>query len=116
MSTAQQPELRRKLKLEALERLPDGAGGFLETWVTLGALWAEVKAGTGKETEQDFLTLSSVPYRITVRSAPPGAASRPRPDQRFREGDRLFRILAVADADVRGRYLTCFTREEEVSA
>ncbi|WP_068116578.1 phage head closure protein [Tropicimonas marinistellae] len=115
MSTAQ-PELTRKLTLEALERVPDGAGGFVESWSVLGTLWAEVKAGTGKETEEEFLTLSTVPYRITVRSAPPGAASRPKADQRFREGSRVFRILAVADADVRGRYLTCFTREEEVSA
>lgn len=116
MSPVCPPELRRKLTLERLERVQDGAGGFLETWVILGALWAEVKAGTGKETEQDFLTLSSVPYRVTVRSAPPGVESRPRADQRFREGNRVFRILAVADADSRGRYLTCFTREEEVSA
>jgi head-tail adaptor len=114
--SASAPELRRKLTLETLDRVPDGAGGFQTTWVFLGTLWAEVKAGTGRETEGEFLTLSTVPYRITVRSAPPGAPSRPKPDQRFREGNRVFRILAVADADVRGKYLTCFTREEEVSA
>ncbi|MFD0979832.1 head-tail adaptor protein [Tropicimonas aquimaris] len=111
-----QPDLTRKLTLETLERTPDGAGGFEESWTVLGTLWAEVKAGTGKETEEEFLTLSSVPYRITVRSAAPGAPSRPKPDQRFREGARVFRILAVADADARGRFLSCFTREEEVSA
>lgn len=114
--TPLQPDLRRKLTLEALDRVPDGGGGFRETWVALGTLWGEVKAGTGKESADEFLTLSSVPYRITVRSSPPGSLSRPKPDQRFREGNRVFRILAVADADIRGRYLTCFTREEEVSA
>jgi hypothetical protein len=37
---------------------------------------------------------------------------RPRPDQRLREGARIFTILAVGDSDPTGRYLTCFTQEE----
>lgn len=110
------PLLTRKLSLESLERKPDGAGGYSEEWVALGTVWAQVTAGTGKESEEEFLTLSSVPYRIVVRSAPPGALRRPKADQRFREGTRVFRILAVADADLHGRFLTCFAREEEVSA
>ena len=110
------PTLNRKLVLEALERVPDGAGGYDETWNALGSVWAEVKSGSGKETDEGMLTASSVPYRITVRSAPPGSLRRPGPDQRFREGPRVFRILAVADAGVDGRYLTCFTEEEVVSA
>lgn len=110
------PELTRRLTLETLERVPDGAGGFVETWVALGSVWAQVTAGSGAESAEGFLTITSVPYRIVVRSAPHGALRRPRADQRFREGNRYFRILAVADADTHGRYLTCFTREEEVSA
>jgi head-tail adaptor len=110
------PRLNRKLVLEAPVQLPDGAGGLAESWVVLGALWAEVKAGTGREVEEDFLTLSTVPYRITVRAAPPGAPQRPRPEQRFREGPRTYRILAVAESDATARYLTCVAREEEVSA
>lgn len=110
------PRLNRKLILETLERVPDGAGGYFETWRALGSIWGEVKAGTGKESLVGMLTASSVPYRITVRSAPPGALRRPGPDQRFREGGRLFRIMAVADAGVDGRYLTCFTLEEVASA
>ncbi|RYH11413.1 head-tail adaptor protein [Tropicimonas sp. IMCC6043] len=112
----QEPELRRRLVLETLERTSDGSGGYVETWVPLGTLWAEVKAGTGRETESDFVTLSYVPYRITVRAAPPDDTRRPRADQRFREGPRVFRILAVADSGTRGRYLTCYAREEEASA
>jgi head-tail adaptor len=113
---SREPHLNRKLVLEAPQQVPDGAGGLTEIWVSLGAVWAEVKAGSGREVEEDFLTLSYVPYRITVRAAPPGALSRPRPEQRLREGGRIYRILAVADADPAGRFLTCFAREEEVSA
>ena len=39
--------------------------------------------------------LSNTAYRITVRSAPYGAPSRPAPEQRFREGTRVFRIEEV---------------------
>ncbi|WP_416930191.1 head-tail adaptor protein [Tropicimonas sp.] len=109
------PELTRRLVLEALERTPDGAGGYVDAWAALGSVWAQVTAGSGRESAADALPVSSVPYRVIVRSAPAGSPRRPRPDQRFREGSRCFHILAVADADAHGRYLTCFAREEEVS-
>ena len=53
------------------------------------------------------------PYRITVRFADVGAASRPRTYQRLTDGSRIFTILAVTERDSSGKYLTCFAREEE---
>ena len=107
--------LNRKLVLEEAERVPDGAGGFVEVWYALGVLWGHVKAGTGREEAAGFATLATVPYRITVRAAPVGAASRPKPDQRFRDGGRLFRIMAVTEDEGAGTYLVCFAREEEAA-
>lgn len=105
--------LSRRLVLEEPQRTPDGAGGYTEVWVALGVLWADVRAGTGRERDAAGLfTVSSVPFRITVRGAPLGAPSRPRPDQRFRDGARVFRIMAVTERDSRGQYLECFAREE----
>ncbi len=109
------PLLNRKLVLEDAVQLPDGSGGFAESWVALGEMWGEVMAGTGREKAGEFVTVSSVPYRITVRGAPVGAPSRPKPDQRFREGTRLFRIKAVTERDPQAHYLTCFAFEEELS-
>lgn len=106
------PRLNRKLLLEEAQRTPDGAGGQRLTWVVVGTLWGRVDAGWGRERAGEFVTLSSVPYRITVRAAPPGAPSRPRPEQRLRDGARVFRITAVTEAGVEGRYLTCFAQEE----
>lgn len=106
------PVLNRKLTLEEAVRLSDGAGGSRLTWASLGDVWAAVKAGTGNESAGEFLTVSTVPYRITVRAAPFGAPSRPKPEQRFRDGERVFRIHAVTEADRRGHYLTCFASEE----
>lgn len=61
------------------------------------------------------MTLSSISFRITVRAAPHGAPSRPKPEQRFRAGNRIFRILAVGEADAGTHYLTCFAKEEVVA-
>lgn len=107
--------LNRLLTLESGVRVPDDAGGFRLEWQALGALWAEVRAGTGAERAGEFVTLASVPYRIVVRAAPEGSDRRPQPDQRFREGGRVFRILAVTEADPALHYLICFAREEVVS-
>jgi head-tail adaptor len=104
--------LNRKLVLEAPVRVQDGAGGLSESWVAQGTLWAEVRSGTGRETQGQFLTVSTVPYKIIVRAAPDGAPSRPKPDQRFRDGNRLFRILAVSEFNGGGNYLICHAKEE----
>ncbi|MEH6776306.1 MAG: head-tail adaptor protein [Cereibacter changlensis] len=105
-------ELGRALVLERPVRVADGAGGHAESWVALGTLWAEVAPGSGRDVAGEEVTLASVPCRITVRAAPFGAPSRPVAGQRFREGGRVFAILAVSERDAGGRYLTCFAREE----
>jgi len=104
--------LNRALQLETANRLPDEMGGYAEIWAALGTVWAEVVPGTGRDVAGEEMVLSSTPYRITVRGAPHGAASRPRVGQRFREGGRLFTILAVTERDRAGQYLLCFAREE----
>lgn len=104
--------LNRKLTLENLVRVPDGAGGFSDSWTPLGDHWAEVRTGIGRERSIEFTRISAVYFRVIVRASPEGAPSRPKPDQRFREGNRLFRIQAVAEYDQSGRFLTCFAYEE----
>lgn len=111
-SAVKLPRLSRLLTLEERVRTPDSAGGFTEAWVALGTHWAEIRPGTGREKAGEFVTLSSVPFRITVRSAPDNAPSRPKPDQRFRDGARIFRIQAVTEAGPTDLYLTCFAYEE----
>jgi len=109
---SQDIRLNRPLVLEAQVRTSDGAGGFVETWGTVGSLWAEVAPGSGRDVAGVEVTLASVPLRITVRGAKVGSASRPLAGQRFRDGARLFPILAVTERDADGLYLMCFTHEE----
>ncbi|MEB8388629.1 head-tail adaptor protein [Rhodobacteraceae bacterium KMM 6894] len=104
--------LNRQLVLEAPTRVADGAGGFDQGWAVLGTLWADISARTGREVMEGSVQMSSTSYRIMVRAAAYGAPSRPKPEQRFRDGARVFRIEAVADRDPTGRYLTCYATEE----
>jgi head-tail adaptor len=106
------PELNRALVLEAPAQVADGAGGFALSWTAVGTLWGEVAAGSGRDPAGVEVTLATVPYRITVRGAPVGSPRRPKPDQRFRDGTRVYHILAVTERDADALYLTCFAREE----
>ena len=104
--------LNREMVLEAPQRVADGAGGFALTWVALGTLWAQVLPGPGRETAGTEVIFAAVPYRIFVRGAPIGSTARPKPEQRLRDGTRIFTILAVTERDPEGRHLQCFAREE----
>lgn len=106
------PRLNRALVLEERGTAPDGAGGFVETWIPLGTLWADVQLRSGRATGGQDAALGLTACRIFVRAAALGAPSRPRPGQRFREGTRVFAIQAVAEAGADGRFLVCFAEEE----
>jgi len=104
--------LNRHLVLEAPGRIADGAGGYTQTWQPIGELWAQIIARTGREVTGGTAQVSSTGYKIMVRAAPWGAPSRPKPEQRLRDGRRVFRIEAVTEQDPVGRYLTCYAQEE----
>jgi len=107
--------LNRQLVLEMPARVPDGAGGFVQSWMPLGSLWAHVITRSGREAASIAGPLSRTGYKIIVRGAPVGSPSRPQADQRFREGDRVFVIVSVAEDDADGRFLVCTAQEETVA-
>lgn len=105
-------QLNRRLVLEARQDSPDGAGGTSQAWAALGVHWADVRLRSGRERTVPAGQASDVDFKITLRAAPVGAASRPKPGQRFVEGMRRYLIEAVSERDVDGRYLICLAREE----
>lgn len=107
--------LNTRLALEAAERQPDGLGGYATDWRQLGWLWAEMDARSGREQGTGAGLVSVVRWRITTHAAPVGDPRRPRPGQRFRLGQRLFVIEAVAERDTAGRFVDCFAREEDLT-
>lgn len=104
--------LNRELVLETPVETPDGAGGTQSGWEELGRLWADLRPGTGRDVGGAAHVWSSAGYRILVRAAPVGSDARPVVGQRFREGERIWRIVSVTEDDRFGHYLRCFTKEE----
>lgn len=106
--------LSRKLELETLSRVDDGAGGFVGSWTALGTHWGAVDPISGRLERGEGRARSRLAYRITVRAVPPNSSARPKAGQRFREGARVYAVRAVlqsADA----RYLSCIVDEELAS-
>lgn len=102
----------RPMVLEAPNVVPDDAGGFATSWSALGTLWCEVRAGAGSERRGMIAPEGRMLFRIFLRAAPQGSPQRPRPDQRLRDGVRIFTILTVSEADAAGAWLICHAREE----
>ncbi len=107
--------LLRRLELEDRRTVPDGSGGRETGWVALGSVWADISARSAREDFIAALDRPRVRYRILVRAAPFGAPSRPQPEQRFREGSRIFDILTVTEHDAAGRYLEILAEEGVIS-
>jgi head-tail adaptor len=104
--------LNRPMVLESPQTTPDGVGGYATSWVALGTLWCEMRPGAGSERRGLIAPEGRMLFRIFLRAAPQGSPQRPRPDQRLREGARVFTILAVSEADAAGAFLVCHAREE----
>lgn len=109
------PHLSRRLTLETPASIADGAGGFEPIWTVLGVHWAEVRTRKGREITGPGAPVSRTPVTITLRAAPHGTLARPRPEQRFRDGQRLYSIRAVREADAAGMYLSCDAEEEVIA-
>lgn len=107
-------KLNQRLSLETRVQVPDGAGGFDESWLVLGSLWADIRARSGRDAVGVAGVSTVAMYRIVVRASPIGSESRPQAGQRLVSGVRNFTIEAVTEYGTDGRYLQCFAREEVV--
>lgn len=103
--------LTRRMVLEARAAVPDGAGGSVEAWTELGAHWAALSAVSARERTVGARPVAAVTHRALIRFSEFGSPERPVADQRFREGERVFGILGVSEADDRRERLICWLEE-----
>lgn len=101
--------LRRRLTLEAPNRVADDAGGTMDTWVTVATLWAAIHPRTGSETFAGARVEGRVTHDIWIRPR-----SDIMPAQRLRLDTRLFNIRAVLRPDeiVNRLRLVCEERDQ----
>ena len=105
--------LDRRLDLEECVHTPDGSGGFEVTWTNLGRLPAAVVPRSGREQFANGRAQTDMSVRIFVRAAPVSSPARPKPQQRLRDGVRIYEIEAVAEARESPLYLEIWARMGE---
>ena len=94
---------------------PTAPAGSSSAWVPVGTIWADVRPGSGARTSPAPRCGRGSRCRILVRGAPAGSPSRPRADQRLREGARVFDILTVTEHDPAGRFLEILGRGRDAA-
>ncbi len=89
--------------------MADDGGGFTESWVAVATIFADLSPISGGErVEADRLT-GSVTHEVVLRYRA-GVS----PAMRFREGTRIFQIIAVIDVEEQHRWLQCSCEEREL--
>lgn len=102
-------ELSTRLTLEAASRADDGGGGASVAWETVAEVWAAVRATSGGEGLALDRVAGHVRHEVFVRYRDDVKA-----EMRFREGTRIYDILAVYDPDRHRRWLKCLVEERDL--
>jgi SPP1 family predicted phage head-tail adaptor len=100
-------DLRIELALEEMIPVPDGAGGFGESWTEIATLFAKLEPVAARDRFGADQALEEVTHRVTIRHRADVASG-----MRLARGARTLLILTVHDPDETGRYLVLRTRED----
>jgi SPP1 family predicted phage head-tail adaptor len=106
MSRTSIGQMRHRIVVEAPLRVPDGAGGVIETWTAVATLWARIADRTGSEAFAADGISGRLTHEITLR---PHADLVPR--HRIRLAARIFHILAVRTLGEALDRVTCLCEE-----
>ena len=98
---------RRELTLSRLVPVPDGAGGYTESWTDEATLFAALEPVAERSVRAGQQALEHVTHRVTMRFRAGVEAG-----MRFTAGARTFDIVTVHDPDESGRYLVATVRED----
>jgi SPP1 family predicted phage head-tail adaptor len=100
--------LRERLTLEQPVRTPDGGGGASVSWETVTELWAHVRPISGDERLSHDQVTGRLTHQVWVRRRA-GVV----PAMRFRDGTRIYEIVAVLDGP-RRTHLKCLCEERSL--
>jgi SPP1 family predicted phage head-tail adaptor len=100
--------LRDRLTLEQPLRTPDDGGGASVAWQPVADLWAHVRPVTGNERLEHDQLAGRLTHQVWIRQRP-GIV----PAMRFRQGARIYEIVAVLDSPNR-THLKCLCEERSL--
>ena len=93
-------DLRNRVKLERLQSLPDGSGGFERAWLPETYLWAMLKPLSGRERMEAERLDNPVRFRAIIRYREDIT-----PADRIVYKERAYNIRALYDTEMKGRWL-----------
>jgi len=99
-------ELRHRLVIESPQRVNDGAGGAITTWLEVATIWANVQPVTAREQRSADQRTQKTSHRITVRYREDINST-----MRFTGEGRIFDIEAIINDAERDHWLVCFCVE-----
>ena len=92
--------LNRRLTLEAPVEAADGAGGVTRSHSAVATLWAQLAPVSAERAFEAARLGARVTHHIGIRFSDDITTK-----HRFRDGDRIFRIVSLRDRDDRKRFL-----------
>ena len=98
--------LNRRLTLEAPVESADGAGGVTRSFDAVATLWAEVTPVAAARAIEADRAGARIIHRIGIRFSDDITTR-----HRFRDGERVFRIVSLRDRDGRKRFLVIEAEE-----
>lgn len=99
-------ELNHRLVLEQPVETADGAGGVTRSYQAVTTLWAALTPASARGAVEAARLGANVTHHIVIRSGPELTTR-----HRFREGTRIFRIVALREQDERGRFVEISAEE-----
>jgi len=99
--------LRVRLELERATPTSDGAGGSTLEWDEIAMVAADIEPIRADERTAGEGVADLALQKIAIRWRADISSG-----DRFRLGERLFRIRSITDPDEDGRYLVCICEEE----
>ena len=100
-------ELRHKITIQELQRVPDGYGGYTETWNDIAVVWAKIQPLRGNERYQAQQVSSALSHKIILRYL-----DGVKPQMRVLCGSRIFHVVSVINVEERNEMLELLCEEE----
>jgi SPP1 family predicted phage head-tail adaptor len=89
-------QLNRRLTLEAPAESADGSGGVTRSYEAIATLWASVEPVSARADVAADALGASITHRVRIRFSTDITLR-----HRFRDGDRIYRIVAIRERDKR---------------
>lgn len=98
-------QLRHRVMVQTLTRIPDDSGGYAESWSTTATIFAHVRASAGRESVERGAVAVTQRWVVTIRHR---ALS---PSSRLVWGGKVLEIESV-EPDALEQWLVVRTRED----